>query len=73
MKVIFGAKSAAKTVCTTFTPPPRIVEKKINKLQEKMFDAESASDTQKFLALPQRILESKIDSKTLASIFFQES
>ena len=28
MKVIFGAKSAAKTVCTTFTPPPRIVEKK---------------------------------------------
>ena len=28
MKVILGAKSGAKTVCTTFTPPPRIVEKK---------------------------------------------
>ena len=29
-----------------------------------IFDAESASDAQKFLALPQRILESKIDTKT---------
>ena len=27
MKVMFGAKSAAKKVCTTFTPPSRIVEK----------------------------------------------
>ena len=58
MKVIFGAKSAAKTDCTTFTPPPRTVGKKMNKLQAMIFDEESASDAQKFLALPKcRILE----------------
>ena len=34
MKVIFGAKSAAKTVCTAFTPPPRIVEKKKTKYMQ---------------------------------------
>jgi|OM-RGC.v1.036370587 hypothetical protein len=53
MIVMFGAESAAKTVCTTFTPPPRIVEKK-NGLQAMIFDEESASDAQKFLAPPKR-------------------
>ena len=64
MKVIFGAKSAAKTVGTTFTPLPRIIEKKINELQAMIFDEESASDAQKFLAPPKRgILEKKNDAK----------
>ena len=59
MKDIVDTKSGAKTVCTTFTPPPRIVEKE-SELQAMIFDEESASDAQKFLAPPKRrILEKK--------------
>ena len=62
MKVIVGAKSAAKTVCATFTPQPRNVQKKYEQ-QAMIFDEESASDAQKFLALSKRrILENKIDA-----------
>ena len=57
MKVVAGAKLATKTVYTTFTPPPRIVENKINELQATIFGKESASDAQKLLAPPEcRIL-----------------
>ena len=60
MKVIVGTKSAAKTVCTTFTPPtdPREI---INELQAIIVEGKSASDAQKLLAPPKR--NKKLTSK----------
>ena len=46
MKVIIGAKSAAKAVCTTFDHSAKDRREKINELQAMTFDQESASDAQ---------------------------
>ena len=47
VEVIFGPKSKSKAQNWSFTPSPRIVDKKINELQAMIFDKESASDALK--------------------------
>ena len=52
-----------------FYSPAKDRREKINELQAMIFDEESASDDQKFLALPnRRILEKKLTPKTFKKI-----
>ena len=60
MKVIFGAKSAAKNGLYHFYPSAKDRREKINGLQAIIFDKESANDAQKFLAPPKRKLLPKM-------------
>ena len=52
VKLTFGQKSIKKLRCTTFTPSPRPVMKKINELQAISFDEEYAYDAQNGAAPP---------------------